>query len=263
VEGNKIKIDKISKTFSDSDKKIQVLDNINININEGEFISLIGPSGCGKSTLLRILAGLEKQSTGHVYSDNEEIIGPSPNRGLCFQSFALFPWKTVKQNIEFGPKSRGVPKKEYEKITKKYIKLVGLTEFADNYPHEISGGMQQRASLARLFANDPEILLLDEPLGSLDAQTREILQEELLFLWRTFSKTVLNVTHSVSEAVFLSDRIIIFSKRPARIKEIIVVDLDRPRNGKTRTCEEFFKICSKIGKILREEQDDKLFIQKE
>jgi NitT/TauT family transport system ATP-binding protein len=234
------------------------LGRVNLSVEDGEFASLVGPSGCGKSTLLRIVAGLESASEGTAYFDDEPISGPSSRRGMVFQEYALPPWKTVRANVELGLKFRGVPSAERRAIAARYIALVGLQGFEDSYPQELSGGMRQRCALARTLANDAELLLMDEPFAALDAQTREIMQDELLKIWGEQAgalrrKTVLFVTHSIDEALFLSDRVVVMSVRPGVIKEVYVNTLPRPRTEEVRASPEFLKARHHLWGLVKEE----------
>lgn len=214
---------------------ITAIDNINLEVREGELVTIIGPSGCGKSTLLMILAGLYDQSSGAALLDGTAINGPGLDRGVVFQEFALFPWLTVRNNICFGLKMKGVPASEHDQIVKHYLKMVKLEEFEKIFPHRLSGGMKQRVGIARALAYAPELLLMDEPFGALDAQTRTSLQQMLVDIWAETRKTILFVTHSVREAVFLSDRIVVLSRRPATIRTVIDVKLPRPRHRHSQT----------------------------
>jgi len=215
---------------ADDGDGVQALQNINIEVKDKEFVCIIGPSGCGKTTLLRIIAGLEKPDSGSVTLNNETILAPGPDRGMVFQEYSLFPWRTVLKNITFSLELKKIPKAERNKIANEYLELVGLEMFADSYPHELSGGMKQRVAIARALVNDPKILLMDEPFGAVDAQTRNMLQQELLKIWEKEKKTIMFITHSVDEAVFLADRVVVFTARPGKIKEIINIDLPRPRD---------------------------------
>ncbi|MBI5447081.1 MAG: ABC transporter ATP-binding protein [Deltaproteobacteria bacterium] len=212
-----------------SGKRISALDRINLHVEEGEFVSLVGPSGCGKTTFLSIVDGLLKPTSGEISLNDRPIAGPGRDRAMVFQSPALLPWRTVLKNVAYGLECQAVPHKEALPIAKKFIDLVGLTKFQDHYPHELSGGMQQRANLARALAVDPDVLLMDEPFAALDAQTREVMQGELLSIWQKTKKTVLFVTHQIDEAVYLSDRVIVFSAHPGAIKESIPIEIERPR----------------------------------
>jgi NitT/TauT family transport system ATP-binding protein len=209
---------------------VLALDNIDLDVRQREFLTVIGPSGCGKTTLLRVIAGLVPFDSGSVTVNGKPVTGPGPDRAVVFQAFALLPWATVIDNIAFGLRLRGVPERQRRSIARDWIRVVGLEGFEDRLPKELSGGMQQRVGLARALAVDPEILLMDEPFGSLDEQTRRLLQEELLRIWEEHRKTVIFVTHSMEEAVLLGDRILLLSPRPGRVKELIDVPLGRPRD---------------------------------
>src|SRR6202140_3795782 len=199
------------------------LDNITLDVLSGEFLALVGPSGCGKSTLLDLLGGLAVPTSGRILLDGRPIVGPARDRGIVFQQYALFPWRTAAQNVEFGLDIAGLKSKERREIARHYLDLVGLTAFADRYPHELSGGMKQRVAIARSLAYDPEVLLMDEPFAALDAQTRETLQGELLRIWRATSKTIVFITHGIDEAVVLGQRVAVMTTRPGRIKKIVDV----------------------------------------
>lgn len=220
----------VDKIFEANDRKIEALRGVNLEVAKGEFICLLGASGCGKSTLLRIAAGFEAASAGEVLMWGMPIKGPDPLRGMVFQDYGLFPWLTVRDNIGFGPAARGRPAREVKEKAAHFIDLVGLGKFADVYPHQLSGGMKQRVAIARVLANDAEIVLMDEPFGALDAMTRERLQDELLELWQRTKLTVLFVTHSIEEAIFLSGRVIVMSPGPGRIDSDIAVGIPRPRD---------------------------------
>lgn len=245
-----LEIKGVFKLFLADGKEMEALRDINLSIRENEFICFIGPSGCGKTTLLRIIAGLEEPTSGALYLNGEPIKGPGPERGMVFQEYSLFPWRTVIDNIAFGPELKGAPKEERMAKSRQYLKMVGLERFETRYPHELSGGMKQRVAIARALVNDPLALLMDEPFGALDAQTRNIMQSELLHIWGTERKTVIFVTHSVDEAIYLADRIVIMSARPGRIKDVIDVALPRPRN---RTSPEVNAIRDRILCDLRSE----------
>jgi len=245
-----LEIKGVNKLFLSDGKEMEALHDINLSIRENEFVCFIGPSGCGKTTLLRIIAGLEKATSGTISLAGEPIIGPGPERGMVFQEYSLFPWRTVLQNISFGPELKGVPSAQREDRSRQYLKMVGLERFEGRYPHELSGGMKQRVAIARALVNDPRALLMDEPFGALDAQTRNIMQSELLRIWEEEKKTVVFVTHSVDEAIYLADRIVIMSARPGRIKDIIEIPIPRPRN---RTSADVNKIRDRILCDLRSE----------
>ncbi|CAM3623361.1 ABC transporter ATP-binding protein [Erysipelothrix urinaevulpis] len=222
----------VSKTFPGYNGKTEnhVIDDISFSVKENEFLVIFGPGQSGKSTLLNILAGLEKPSSGKVFDNGELVTKPNPKRGVVYQRMALFPWLTVKGNVEFGPKVRKIDKIKRDEITKHYIDLVGLDGFEKSYPNQLSGGMQQRVGIARAYANNPDILLLDEPFGHLDAQTRYLMQEELQRIWETEKRTVIFITNNIEEAVYLADRIILVTNTPAKIKKEYKIDLPFPRS---------------------------------
>ncbi len=243
----KVSIKKVSKVFNQgSDTELVALSNIDLEVEPGSFVSLLGPSGCGKSTLLRLVAGLETTTSGTLTLDQEEIHGPNYLRGFVFQDPTLFPWKTIVQNITVGLEARGILKGKEDEI-KEYVNLVGLEGFEAYYPYQVSGGMAQRAALARALINHPKVLLLDEPLGALDAFTRMQMQTEILRIWQDRGTTMIFVTHDVDEAIYLSDRIAIMTSRPGKIHEIVNVPLERPR---TRTDQSFMHIKARILEIL-------------
>jgi NitT/TauT family transport system ATP-binding protein len=220
----------VSKTFSQNGRAIEALRSANLSVKKGEFICLIGASGCGKSTLLRLAAGFETPTTGDALMWGMPITGPGPSRGMVFQDYGLFPWLSVRDNVGFGPKSRGRTRQEIRETTERFIELVGLSNFADLYPHQLSGGMKQRVAIARVLANDAELVLMDEPFGALDAMTRERLQDELTEIWSRTGLTVLFVTHAIEEAIFLADRVVVMSPGPGRIDGEYQIDLKRPRD---------------------------------
>ena len=219
--------------------EIEVLKGFNLKIKKGEFFVLVGPSGSGKSVFLDIVGGLSTPTDGVVYLNGKPVSAPSVKTGYVFQQYALFPWRTALSNVEFGLESRGVPKEERVEIARDLLSLFGLSHFEDRFPYQLSGGMQQRVAIARALATKPEVLLMDEPFAALDAQTREVLQNELIRIWEGTDTTVLFVTHSIDEAVFLADRVGVITARPSRIKSIIDIDLPRPRNGEIRSSNEF------------------------
>ena len=233
-------IDHLSKQFTKNGQEtVDSLTDINVRINDGEFICILGPSGCGKTTLLRIVAGLENPTSGKVLIDDVLIDRPNPKLGMIFQDYSLYPWRTVNENIVFGLELRGVGKEERAKVAQEYLELAGLSGFGNSYPYELSGGMRQRVAVVRALAVDPSVLLMDEPFGALDAQTRNRLQHDLLEIWDKTKKTILFVTHSVDEAVFLADRVVVLTPRPGHVCEVLAIELERPRE---RTSVEFAKI---------------------
>ena len=225
-----LEVRQLSKRFSVGGREIQALHDVNLSIRKGEFVCLICASGCGKSTLLRILAGFDQASSGSAEMYGMPIAGPSPERGMVFQDFALFPWLSVRENIAFGPSQQGLPKPRLDALANHYMDVVGLSPFADYFPSQLSGGMKQRVAIARVLANDCEVLLMDEPFGALDALTREKLQLDLLEIWARTHLTVVFVTHAVEEAVLLSDRVVVMTAGPGRIEKDIRLELQRPRD---------------------------------
>lgn len=252
-ENVKIEIKGLNKVYKTRNGETIALQNTDLTIKNNEFVCVVGPSGCGKTTLLNIIGGLEESTSGSVKLDGVEVKGPGKERGVVFQQYALFPWKTVIKNVEFGLKLRGLNKEERRKKAEHYLDLVGLKDFANAYPKELSGGMKQRVAIARAYAVEPEVLLMDEPFGALDAQTRAQLQEELLKTWQKEQKTCFFITHDVDEAVILAQRVVIMSARPGRIKEIIDVDIPYPRDQSTKLDERFIEIKNEIwSKVYRE-----------
>jgi NitT/TauT family transport system ATP-binding protein len=225
----KLEIHNVTKIYRSKTGTLTALDSINLDVREGEFVCILGPSGCGKSTLLNIIAGLDKPTSGEVRVDGKLVTRTGPDRVMIFQSAALFPWLNVFDNVKFGLNMIGVPKPERQVIARKYLRMVHLAEFEQASVHELSGGMQQRVAIARALATDPAVLLMDEPFGALDAQTRDLLHDELQTIWSETRKTILFVTHNVREAVVLGDRVVVMSARPGRIKKIFSIDLARPR----------------------------------
>ncbi len=242
----------LSKQFQVKKKTVTALDNVSLTVHEGEFVSLVGPSGCGKTTLLRIIAGLETPTAGTLTMQHKNP--QQPLNSMVFQEHAVFPWMTVRKNIAYGLKMRHVPKVTTEKIVNEYLVKIGLTKFADSYPHQLSGGMKQRVSVARAFANDPEILLMDEPFAALDEQNKLTLQQELVRIWEETRKTVVFITHSIDEAIFLSDRIVVMTAHPGRIRSTFQVDLPRPRKiEEVRSNPYFHDLFFEIWSQLKEE----------
>ncbi len=244
----------VEKSFSaDGEPELAALLSLTFDVEGGEFYSVIGPSGCGKSTLLGILAGYLQATAGAVYVDEDQVRGPHPDRTVVFQDYALFPWMTVRRNIESALRARGVPRGAWDDIARQYLELVHLGEFMDRYPHQLSGGMKQRVAIARALAINPKIILMDEPFGSLDSQTRYLMQEEILSLWHESQKTIVLVTHAIDEAVFLSDKVLVMTSRPGRIKEIVPIPLERPRESGLRVSADFQAVVARIWHSLREE----------
>jgi NitT/TauT family transport system ATP-binding protein len=250
-----IVIERLGMTYSSAAGNFEALRDVNLSIAHGEFICLLGPSGCGKTTLLNTIAGFLEPTTGALYMDGVRITGPGPDRGVVFQQYAVFPWLTVKENVQFGLRlaaNRKTPE-EIDRISDHFIDLVNLEDFKDSYPKELSGGMKQRVAIARSYAVNPQVLLMDEPFGALDAQTRHFMQESLLQILEKERKTVVFVTHGVEEAAFLSTRVVIMAARPGRIRDVIPIDLPYPRDAATKTSPEFIKIRAGIEKVVREE----------
>lgn len=231
------------------------LGDVSFDVQSGEFVSVVGPSGCGKTTLLNVVDGLIKATQGTIVLDGRVVTDPGTDRSMVFQEAALLPWRTVLKNVTYGLECQRVPKREAEATAHKLIELVGLKGFADAYPHELSGGMQQRVNLARALAVDPSVLLMDEPFAALDAQTREFMQAELLRIWNRTRKTVLFVTHQIDEAVYLSDRVVVLSQRPSKVREIITVDIPRPRNLSVKRSPEFLAYVDRVWSLIRVEAE--------
>jgi NitT/TauT family transport system ATP-binding protein len=229
VDTGLVEIDRVTVVFGKGRKAHKAVEETSIRVEPGEFVCILGPSGCGKSTLLNSVAGYVKPNSGEVRVDGEAVIKPGPDRGMVFQQYSLFPWKTVKDNVAFGPKMAGQSGASAESVANTFLEMVGLSRFANRYPAELSGGMQQRVGIARALANYPRVLLMDEPFGALDAQTRLMMQESLLNIWNEFGTTVLFITHDIDEAIFLADRVLIMSASPGRIIADFKVDLPRPR----------------------------------
>jgi len=255
ASASKLIVRNLRKSFRTqrSEASIQVFEGISFEVYPSEFISLVGPSGCGKTTFLRILDGLIPHDEGEILLDGKTVIQPGPDKGFVFQDSSLLPWRTVMDNVIIGLELQGVAKSEAKKKAERYIALVGLAGFEHHYPHELSGGMQQRVNLARALIVDPRVLLMDEPFASLDAQTREIMQAELLKLWNQTKKTVIFVTHQIEEAIFLSDRVVVFSARPAKIREIVKVDIARPRSLSVKRSKEFLDLADHVWNIIQDE----------
>ncbi|WP_319518813.1 ABC transporter ATP-binding protein [uncultured Martelella sp.] len=232
---------------------VQALSPTDLTLEKNDFVTILGPSGCGKSTLLRIVAGLDRPTTGAVYLEGKEIRGPGADRGMVFQSYTLFPWLTIRENVGFGLREKGMKTAEIREVVDLYLDRVGLSAFADHWPKQLSGGMQQRTAIARALANDPKILLLDEPFGALDNQTRGLMQELLLGIWERDKKTVIFVTHDIEEAVFMASRVVTMSARPGRISSVTPVDFPHPRDYRLKADPEFAKLRMKLTEEIRAE----------
>jgi NitT/TauT family transport system ATP-binding protein len=251
-KGQRIVMRGLRKQFVDIVRKEEIvaLDGIDLEIGDDEFLTILGPSGCGKTTLLNIVASFESASGGEVRLDGEPVLKPGPDRGVVFQEYALFPWLTVQQNIEFGLRERGMRRSERKARVRRQIATVGLSGFEQRYPQELSGGMRQRVALARVLVNDPKILLMDEPFAALDAQTRTMMQRELLSVWSAERRTAIFITHNIEEAILLGDRVVVMTARPGRIKEIVTIGLARPRDV---TSAEFNEIRRRVTALLEDE----------
>lgn len=246
----KVELQGVSKVYSTREGPMVAVENISLEMRHNHLVCLLGPSGCGKSTLLNMIAGFTQPSAGRILVDDNPINAPGADRGVVFQEYALFPWRTALANIEFGPLIRGLPVGERRATAERYLALVGLREHGQKYPNELSGGMKQRVAIARALANNPSMLLMDEPFGALDAQTREVMQEELLRIWLDERKTIVFVTHSISESIYLADDIVVMTARPGKIKEIVPVNLPRPRE---RVGPEFVEIARHVERLVKEE----------
>ena len=250
----KLSIQGVSRVFaSPKGVKTQALTPVDFDVRENDFVTILGPSGCGKSTLLRIVAGLDQPTTGRVLLDGQPVDGPGADRGMVFQSYTLFPWLTIEQNIRFGLRERNMPEAQQKERADYFIAKVGLRGFEHHFPKQLSGGMQQRTAIARALANDPKIFLLDEPFGALDNQTRVLMQELLLGIWESAQKTVLFVTHDIDEAIFMANRVAVFSARPGRIKTELPVDLPHPRHYTIKTSPEFMDLKARLTEEIRAE----------
>jgi NitT/TauT family transport system ATP-binding protein len=248
----KVLVEQVSHVYKGArGRPVAALEDVSFTVGEGEFVAIVGPSGCGKSTLLRLIAGLKRPTAGQITIERSQ--GDRPATAMVFQEHALFPWRTVQRNVTFGLENRNRPRAESRGVAARQLERLGLAGFADRYPHELSGGMKQRVGIARALAQDPEILLMDEPLGALDAQTRTLLQEQILELRTESNPTCLYVTHAIDEAVFLADRVLLMTARPGRVKEEVVVELSRPRTPEVRGTAEFAQLSQEIWTHLRSE----------
>ncbi|MDZ7861935.1 ABC transporter ATP-binding protein [Acidovorax sp.] len=249
-----LSIQGVSRTFvSPKGQSTQALLPVDFDVQENDFVTILGPSGCGKSTMLRIVAGLDHPTSGRVLLGGRPVEGPGADRGMVFQSYTLFPWLTIEQNIRFGLRERGMPEAQQKERAAYFIAKVGLRGFEQHFPKQLSGGMQQRTAIARALANDPKILLMDEPFGALDNQTRVLMQELLLGIWEAERKTVMFVTHDIDEAIFMANRVAVFSARPGRIKTELAVDLPHPRHYTIKTSPEFMDLKARLTEEIRAE----------
>ena len=237
----------VNKSFIDNEKDLEILKDINLTINDGEFLSVVGPSGCGKTTLLRMIAGLDFPTSGTITENDIPVKGPCTNRGFVFQQYSLFPWRTVLDNVGFGPEIKGIDTEKRNQMARKYIEMVGLSPFEESYPNQLSGGMKQRVAIARALVNDPNALLMDEPFAALDVLSRHKLQEEVVRIWEEEHKTIVFVTHNVDEAVFMADRLVVLSERPGKIIKTFNIELERIRD---RTDPEFLELKKEITSLL-------------
>ncbi len=248
-----ISVEGICKIFETGRGAVHALEDVNLSVAENEFLSIVGPSGCGKTTFINLIAGFLECTKGKIAVRGEEVRGINPRCVMVFQEYALFPWKNVLENVEFGLKMQKVDKEKRQKIAQTYIDLVGLTGFGNRYPRELSGGMQQRVAIARAYASNPEILLMDEPFGSLDFQTREVMQNFLMETWEKERRTVIFITHNIDEAILLAEKVVVFTARPGTVKAIVDVNLPRPRSTEALLTEEFLKCKTKVWKLVKEE----------
>jgi len=250
-----MEVKEVTKIFNSSKGKVTALEDLSFDIHRREFVCVIGPSGCGKSTLIRTLAGLETQTSGEVLVNGEPVKGPGPDRGMVFQSYTLFPWLNVVQNVMFGLVENGHTKVEAESQAVQWLELVGLQGFELHYPHQLSGGMKQRVAIARALANQPRVLLMDEPFGALDPQTRAKMQSYLLQLWKHIDLTIMFITHDLNEAIYLADRILVLKPKPGRLGEIVEIPLERPRNFEQMSSPEFLETKKYLQELIKEDED--------
>ena len=251
-----LSVDAVSLTYGTGAKRVLALDGISFEVRPNEFTVIVGPSGCGKSSLLYIAAGLTETTGGEIRANDRPVNGPGADRGMVFQSYTLFPWLTVRNNVEYGLRRKGLAAPERRGIAERYLREIGLTDFADHYPKQLSGGMMQRVAIARALANDPDILLMDEPFGALDSQTRHSMQKLLLRVWEQSHKTVAFVTHDIDEAILLGDRVIVMTARPGRVKADITITIPRPRHPEIALEPEFIALKRRIIEELRDEIDE-------
>ena len=250
-----LEVEGLKKSYTKDARALEILDIARFAAREGEFITVIGPSGCGKSTFLHIMGGFIPADRGAIRVYGRDVSGPGPDRGMMFQEFALFPWKTVAGNVAWGLETQGVPRVEIEAVVQRQLEMTGLAEFRNHYPAELSGGMKQRVALARVLAFDPKVLLMDEPFGALDAQTREAMQEEVMRLWARTRKTIVFVTHDIEEAVYLGDRVVVLTARPGRIREEVAIDLPRPRELEIKKSARVHEYRNHVWDLIRSESE--------
>lgn len=251
-----VSVENLTKRFSSSKGPVTALNEVSFSVYRREFMCVVGPSGCGKSTLIRILAGLETSTSGEALLDGERITGPCPNRGMVFQAYTLFPWLTVKENVLFGPKMAGRKDSEAESEALQWIDMVGLSRFEHSYPHQLSGGMKQRVAIARALANRPRMLLMDEPFGALDSQTRGQMQKHLMQIWRNLDITIMFITHDLDEAVLLADRILVLKANPGEVEELIEVPVPRPRVSEHMLTPEFAATKYRLNQLIHSQDED-------
>lgn len=251
IETAQVLVEHVVKQFSGQDQTLLALNDINLRVEKGEFIAILGPSGCGKSTLLNAIAGFSLPSSGRILANGLSVAGPGPDRGMVFQEYALFPWMTVEANIAFGLEIKKIPKQQIKEKVESLLTMLQLLDFKTRYPKDLSGGMKQRVAIARVLALDPPIMLMDEPFGALDALTRRTMQDELLRIWMAFKKTVIFVTHSIEESIYLADRVVIMTYRPGTIKKIVPIELPRPRDLAST---DFITIQKELTTLVMEEQ---------
>jgi NitT/TauT family transport system ATP-binding protein len=248
-----IELKNLSMSFGQGASQVVAVNGVNLTVAPGEFVSIIGPSGCGKSTLLNVVAGFTPPTEGHALLDGVPITGPGPERGVVFQQYSLFPWMSVRKNVEFGLKMQGVAANKRETTARTLLGLAGLLAFENHYPDQLSGGMKQRVGIVRALATSPQVMLMDEPFGALDAQTRVVMQQILTNMWQKFRLSVLFITHDIEEAIFLSDRVFVMTARPGRIKAELPIPLPRPRTAEMMSSVEFIQILHKLRNLIREE----------
>jgi len=253
-----LEMQNLSQRFQHGKTERTVLNQINLKIHKREFVCVIGPSGCGKSTLSRIVAGLDDYSSGEVLVDGERVDGPCPERGMVFQGYTLFPWKTVKENVMFGPLMRGASQAAAESVAREWINIIGLEKYENQCPHQLSGGMKQRVAIARALVNEPKILLMDEPFGALDPHTRQKMQRHLMDLWQNIDITILFVTHDMDEAILLADRIVALKANPGEVKEIIEVRLPRPRTPELMNTSEFRQLRAHVDELVHAQEEEQV-----